>query len=225
MKMKCQKCGTDFDSKFCPNCGSPADAAERSPTGHDNWVNWKPLPTHPQQPIYKDPAIQYNRRNKLRPGQIIGIVLGSIFLFFALIVIVAIAAPSGNDGSDNAAVAGINSVAQQASSESLTAEATEVDYKTLYKDYEDNPINADSKYKDKKLILTGTIANIDRDIGQSPYITFNIDEYGAQSIKMSFEDDKAVAALKKGQKVTVVGTCGGTFASVIVVLNNCSIVE
>ncbi|HBQ46247.1 MAG TPA: hypothetical protein DD737_04095, partial [Ruminococcaceae bacterium] len=81
------------------------------------------------------------------------------------------------------------------------------------------------KYRDKKLILTGTIANIDRDIGQSPYITFNVDQYGVQNIKMSFDNDDVVAGLKKGQKVTVVGTCGGTFASTIVVMNNCSIVK
>lgn len=107
----------------------------------------------------------------------------------------------------------------------VTDGATTVDYKLLYKDYGDNPISADKKYKDKKLILTGTIANIDRDIAQSPYITFNVDEYGAKSIKMSFNDDDTVASLKKGQTVTVVGTCGGTFASTIVMLNDCSTVK
>lgn len=114
----------------------------------------------------------------------------------------------------------------QASSTAPAADDTmKVDCQTLYKDYENNPIKADSKYRDKKLKLTGTIANIDRDIGQSPYITFNIDEYGLKSIKMSFDDDSAVINLKKGQKVTVEGTCGGTFASTIVVLNDCSITK
>lgn len=101
----------------------------------------------------------------------------------------------------------------------------EINYKTLYKEYNDNPIKADSKYKDKKIQLTGTIADIDRDIGQNPYITFNVDEYGTQSIKMSFDDDKPVESLKKGQRVTIVGTCGGTFASTIVVLNDCTVVK
>lgn len=120
----------------------------------------------------------------------------------------------------------VNGAKSQApSSPSVTDGATKVDYKTLYKDYEDNAISADKKYRDKKLVLTGAIANIDRDIAQSPYITFNVDEYGAKSIKMSFDNDDTVAALKKGQKVTVVGTCGGTFASVVVVLNDCSIVK
>jgi hypothetical protein len=107
----------------------------------------------------------------------------------------------------------------------ITDGAIKVDYKTLYKDYEDNAISADKKYREKKLVLTGAIANIDRDIAQSPYITFNVDEYGAKSIKMSFDNDDTVAALKKGQKVTVVGTCGGTFASTIVVMSNCSIIK
>ena len=100
-----------------------------------------------------------------------------------------------------------------------------VDYKVLYKDYDNNPINADSKYKDKKIKINGAIADIGRDIGQSPYITFNVDEYGAQSIKMSFDNDETVAALKKGQKVTVSGTCNGLFGNVIVDLSNCEIVK
>lgn len=108
---------------------------------------------------------------------------------------------------------------------SLTKDATKVDYKTLYKDYSDNPINADKTYKDKQLSLTGTIVNIDRDIGKNPYITFNVDEYGAQTIKMSFDNDDKVTALKKGQTVTVVGTCDGTFASTIVILKKCEIIK
>lgn len=222
--MKCSKCGNEFEGNYCPNCGAPANAAKDSPVGHDNWKNWKPLPSNPQQsPIYKDPSTWHNQRKKLRPGQVVAVVFGSVVLLFALIVITAIIEPSG--GSGNAVAADTNSATQQASSESLTAEAVNIDYKTLYKDYEDNAISADKKYRGKKLVLTGAIANIDRDIGQNPYITFNLDEYGAQSIKMSFDDDDTVAALKKGQKVTVVGTCGGTFASTIVVLNDCAIVK
>lgn len=113
----------------------------------------------------------------------------------------------------------------KSSSQAEEDQALKVNYKTLYADYEANPINADAKYRDKKLQLTGSIATIDRDIGQSPYITFNIDTYGAKSIKMSFDNDEAVASLKKGQKVTVEGTCTGLFASVLVQISNCSIVK
>lgn len=112
----------------------------------------------------------------------------------------------------------------QAVATSSESDAIEVDYKTLWKDYDANPINADKKYRDKKLILTGVVAEIDRDIAQSPYITFDVDQHGLQSIKMSFDDDEPVAKLKKGQTVTVKGICGGTFTSTLIVLRHCEIV-
>ena len=97
-----------------------------------------------------------------------------------------------------------------------------VDYKKLYKDYEENPINADKIYRDKKVQITGTISSISRDIGQNPYITFNVDEYGAKSIKMAFDSDDPVASMKKGQKITITGNCKGMFANVLVELYDCT---
>lgn len=148
---------------------------------------------------------------------------------FAVMFIIGVSMPSEDTNVPAQTAQQLSSVGgaqNQASNEpSITDGATKVDYKTLYKDYEDNAINADKKYRDKKLVLTGSIANIDRDISQSPYITFNVDEYGAKSIKMSFGDDDTVAALKKGQKVTVVGTCNGSFMSTIVTLSDCAIVK
>lgn len=203
--MRCSKCGAEFEGNFCPNCGFPA----------------QPNPVHPQTYVSQ---YAYNKkpRKKLSPAQIVVVVLGSAALFFILISAVnSIISDSPNANSTVTSGAATNSKR----STSSVSDVIKIDYKALYKDYTDNPINADSKYKDKKLQLTGKIANIDRDIGKNPYITFNVDEYGAQSIKMSFEDDKIVAALKKGQNVTVVGTCSGTFASTVVVINNCSIAE
>lgn len=200
--MKCSECGNEFEGRFCPNCGFPA----------------QPNPVQPQKYVSR---YAYNKkpRKKLNPAQTIGLILGAVVIF--VLTISAINSIIADNPNTNSAVAaGVNT-----NSKGSAPNVMKIDYKSLYKDYNDNPINADSKYKDKKLQLTGKIANIDRDIGKNPYITFNVDEYGAQSIKMSFDDDKTVAALKKGQNVTVIGTCSGTFASTVVVINNCSITE
>jgi hypothetical protein len=153
--------------------------------------------------------------------KVLGIIGGILIGLIILAVVLSIAFPS-NDSKTTAAQGAT-------SSESITDGATKADYKALFKDYKDNPINADKKYKDKKFILTGTISDIDRDIGQSPYITFDVDsditakDYG--NIKLSFSDDDAVASLKKGQKVTVVGTCDGTFTSTLLTFSDCKIVK
>lgn len=153
-------------------------------------------------------------------GSTIGVI------FFAIMFFIGTSTSQSNPSTvAQAAVTSSSISGIQSSNSSAGDNVMTVDYKTLYSDYEDNPINADSKYRDKKLQLTGTISNIDRDISKKPYITFYVDEYGSKSIKMSFNNDETVAALKKGQNVKVVGTCGGTFASTIVVLNNCKIVD
>jgi hypothetical protein len=205
--MKCPKCGTEFQGNFCPNCGAP--------------VQIEPVL---QQPVnQKSAACNKRGKKKLRPGQIVGIVLVSIIVPIVLICILATAFP--DDNSSSAVAAGTNVASKLPSSNSSKDSVMKVDCNVLYKDYKDNPIKADSKYRDKELQLTGTIGSIDRDIGQSPYIVFDLDEYGTESIKMSFDDDKIVASLKKGQKITVRGTCGGTFTNTLIVLNNCSIVK
>lgn len=210
--MKCPNCGKRFYGKFCPNCGTPAPQK-----GQAQWLKQSNFSANINSPLL--------RRKKKTPMQIVGIVVGSIGLLFALFIIIALVIPEDNSESNNEVATNTNStVSSSKAATSSESDTTKVNYKTLYKDYDANPINADKKYRNKKLILTGTIANIDRDIGQNPYITFNVDEYGAEQIKMSFDDDDTVAKLKKGQTVTVKGTCSGTFTSTLVVLNDCKIV-
>ncbi len=242
--MKCPECGTEFVGNFCPNCGAPANATRNSPgSPKANWENWKPLPEHFNRgnqgrrsifdrttpcktcgrPIAKTARrCPYCGAQQHRATLTVAYTLIGLIVLFAFIGIVN---SITDNGEQSAAANGSASEAPMLESEGATSSAIEVDYKALYKDYEANPIKADAKYRDKKLKLTGTIADIDRDIAQSPYITFNVDEYGAKSIKMAFDNDETVAALKKGQKVTVEGICGGTFASTVVTINNCETVK
>ncbi len=38
MKHKCTQCGTEFEGNFCPNCGTPADAAKREEAKTQNEI-------------------------------------------------------------------------------------------------------------------------------------------------------------------------------------------
>lgn len=52
--MKCNQCGTEFEGKFCPNCGAPASnantTAEQQPVQQPTYA---PAPTKVKKPIYK----------------------------------------------------------------------------------------------------------------------------------------------------------------------------
>lgn len=117
------------------------------------------------------------------------------------------------------------SSATASASSIIKDDAVEIDYKVLHKDYMDNPIKADSRYKNKKLIVSGKVSDIDREIDQRPYITFEIS--ALETIRMDFDkkNESEVAKLKKGQTVKVVGECTGTLISTTVVLEDCNILE
>lgn len=100
-----------------------------------------------------------------------------------------------------------------------------IDYKTLHKEYMDNPIGADEKYKGKKLILTGKIDSIDREIAGNPYVTFSISTFENIRITFNKAEESKVAKFKKGQTIKIIGECRGTLISTTVSMDNCLIVE
>lgn len=110
--------------------------------------------------------------------------------------------------------------------EKALEEAIEVDYKKLHLDYMDNAIKADAEYKDKMLILTGEISDIDREIAGNPYVIFDVDGV-LNNVRITFkksEEDK-VAEFEKGQTIKIVGKCKGTLLSTTVALSDCLFVE
>lgn len=110
-------------------------------------------------------------------------------------------------------------------SDSSSEKAMTVDYKTLFQDYEDNPIAADQKYRYKKLRVSGQIKKIDREIMQHPYVSFAVKDYfGDVTLYFSRDEEPKITKLKKGQKITVEGKCDGLRLG-NVHLSDCTLVE
>jgi tRNA A37 N6-isopentenylltransferase MiaA len=143
-------------------------------------------------------------------------------LFWILLIIVIAAVGSQNSNSKNESA---TTSATGTSQNQKVEEVLEVDYKTLYQDYQDNPINADSKYKGKILKLTGTVGTIDREIDQRTYITFDIEFLKNVRITFKKDQESKVAGLAKGQTVTIKGKCTGTLLSTTVALTDCEIID
>jgi hypothetical protein len=99
--------------------------------------------------------------------------------------------------------------------------AIEVSPKQLYSDYEANEVSADLKYKGKVLIVKGKVNTIGKDIMGDIYVTLNTGETFGE-VQCSFSDDHTneAAGLKKGQTITIKGTCDGKMINIL--LSECS---
>lgn len=75
--MKCNQCGTDFEGKFCPNCGAPAPSTDQVQPEANN--------TQEQQsaPIYTQPVMQQPTQNPKKP-------IYKKWWFWVIIAVVAI---------------------------------------------------------------------------------------------------------------------------------------
>jgi len=134
-------------------------------------------------------------------------------------IIIAISTISNllNKNSSNSSV----SKSGRSSTSNDTAEARttaiEVSPSQLFADYKANEVNADNLYKGKLLKVTGTIKSIGKDIRDEPYITFDSGDIitSVQVYFMKSEQNK-LADLSSGQKLTIIGTCGGKLMNVFI---------
>jgi hypothetical protein len=103
---------------------------------------------------------------------------------------------------------------------SETKPVLKVTSKTLYKEYNNNEIAADDKYKGKIIQVRGTIRDIGKDIMDDAYISLIGDDFFGD-VQCFFPDKSYLLNLKKGQRVSVIGYCDGLFMNII--LQNCII--
>jgi len=158
--------------------------------------------------------------------------------FWAIVVIIAVGALGSNGDKDKTPTKETSKVEESNQTEDnkgevkktelekVLEEAIEVDYKKLHSDYMDNAIKADGEYKNKMLILTGEISDIDREIAGNPYVIFDVDGV-LNNVRITFKksEEEKVAEFEKGQTIKIVGKCGGTLLSTTVALSDCLLVE
>jgi hypothetical protein len=73
--------------------------------------------------------------------------------------------------------------------------------------YKANEVRADARYKDKILLVTGTVDNISKDLLGSPYVTLSGEPSDAlRGVQASFprSAEERLAQLRKGQELNVI---------------------
>lgn len=106
-----------------------------------------------------------------------------------------------------------------------TSPPIEVSPYKLWKDYDDNEVAADLIYKNKYVIMSGKINEISRNFSDAICIAIDIgDEIHDISCTLSPECADEVSLLKKGQNITIRGTCDGKIVTLIG-LNDCVIIK
>lgn len=103
-------------------------------------------------------------------------------------------------------------------------EAVEVGAGDIFKNYKENEVGADAKYKGKWLKVKGKIGKIGKDITDDAYILFDVSD-ALFGVRAAFEKENQgdLTDLAPGQTVVVVCMGDGKFADVMLV--KCGVVK
>jgi len=95
----------------------------------------------------------------------------------------------------------------------------EVEAKDILEAYKNNEVRGDGQYKDKRIQITGKVGDVKKDITDSIYITVGTGADFEIPVVQCFVkngEEKAAAALNKGDVVAVVGHVDGLMMNVLV---------
>lgn len=91
----------------------------------------------------------------------------------------------------------------------------EVTADELLNAYSENEIAANQKYKDRRLLLNARISSIEAGIGDVPYVVLTAGsefEFNRPQARLAKSEVSAAAALKKGQKISLLCIGNGEIA-------------
>lgn len=200
---QCPKCGRQYPptAVICPKCKIPFTNFQTQQQGNMQ---------------YQQPPIVIKRG--LSWWQVLLIVIGAIIIIPAVIGAIA------NSDKDDKPVSGTTTEGSQKSTSSAPAtkpkekETIKISASDLLVAYDENGVKADEDYKGKLLEVTGIIRNIDKDFLDETYVTLDTGaDFELISVQCYFKGDSAkkLSELKKGEEVTIIGTCDGSVVNVI----------
>lgn len=133
-----------------------------------------------------------------------------LIIVLVIVALGVIKAATGGDDSGSATAA-------EAEAPSVSIAAPD-----LKKQYDENEVRADQQFKSKTVAVTGVISRIGNDIIDHPYVVLTGGgQYEMFGVQCTMKDKNAVAALNKGQTVTIVGKCKGKLGNVL--MSDCSL--
>lgn len=138
----------------------------------------------------------------------------SLLLVAAIVIAVGLGCGGGNRAGGSTTTDGPKTVAANP--------AIPIDAKALSREYDNNEIAADQKYKGKVMAVTGKVDDIAETFGNVTIQMQGYKEIG-MNVMCSFEDNAkaAVANVKKGSTITMIGTVTGATAGLYVDMDEC----
>jgi hypothetical protein len=105
---------------------------------------------------------------------------------------------------------GCDTGAQDAQEDAALASTEPTAARGVQKEYEANEVAADMKFKGKRLLFTGTVQEISKDLLDDIYIQLvGTDEFSSPHAYFGDTDKAAIAQLRKGQKIAFTGAVDG----------------
>ena len=125
-----------------------------------------------------------------------------IAVLLAVLVLVAVSGCLASEG-------GTTQVQSEAPAFTMTADQ-------LYAEYAANQVAADQKYKDQVVSVSGPITDIGKDISDTAYVVIGgTDSLDGVQCFFSSGSESQVAAMSKGQSITVKGRVQGKVANIV----------
>lgn len=213
--MYCQKCGAEVKGNFCPNCGEKQEQPQVTPV-----VNKCPVccteyignfcPNGCNSPHYQ------KGKKKGKAGKIALIIVACFFGFAALMGILF-----GEETPESTETG--NSTSSTATSEEQI-EYIPVTADELWNAFSDNEVLAEQTYSGKYVKVTGIVSEINSSAAlSSANILLRVDNAVFSCVQCNFnsKNEKSLANIEKGQRVTIYGVCGDLSLNVMV--NYCEI--